>query len=132
MRIHINFSVMLPLFTPLALDLERRYGVEGFSGLVYGRDDIRALQQLKFPTHEVSALSEFLEQFDDAAEPNLGYLREKERQYGEPHLYPMIGGCRFVSTFSHRRALRILEGTFRLVERVFDRSRPDVALSDGL
>src|SRR5437016_5157489 len=109
MRLHINFSVILPLLVPIAQDLRRRYGVETFSGLVYGRDSLHSLRSLGFPTTNVRALTQFLEEFDDTAEADMDYLRQKERQYGDPHLYPMIGGCRFVSQFPHRRSLRLLE-----------------------
>jgi hypothetical protein len=123
---------MTPLFAPVALDLQARYGVEACSGFVYGRDGLREIQEFGFDTRYVRVLSQFLEEFNERAEPDMAFLRQKEREYGQPNLYAMIAACRFVSQFERRRALRVLEAGFRLVEGLFDEFRPDAVLSDGV
>lgn len=131
MRLHINFSVALPVFAAVARDLQRRHGIEAFSGCVYGRDSLHDLGAIAFPTGGVKALTDALREFGDR-EPDLDYLRECERKYGDPNLYMMIAGCRFVSEFEHRRALRVLEAGFRLVEGLFDEYEPRGIISDGV
>lgn len=132
MRLYINFSVVLPLYVAVARELQRRYGVGEISGFVYGTAGVRELQSLGVPTDDVGVLSEELRRLDPSAGPDLDYLRAKEREYGIPNLTLMITACRFVSSFEHRRALRVLETGFRLMERIFDRARPDAVLSDGV
>jgi capsular polysaccharide biosynthesis protein len=131
MNLHVNFSVVLPVFSRVALELRRRYGVERISGFVYGRDSLHDLKDLGFPTEGIGALTDALRAFGDR-DPDLEYLRERERRYGEPNLYAMIAGCRFVSEFPHRRALQILEVGFRLIEDLFDRYQPRAVISDGV
>lgn len=132
MRIHINFSVVLPLFVRIAQELQSHYEVEAFSGFVYGKDSLHQLERLNFPTEHVRAFTRQLERFSRARLPDIGYLRAKEEEYGEPHLYPMIAGCRFVSQFERNKALLTLEACFRLIEQLFDEFEPDVVLSDGV
>ena len=123
---------MTPLFAPIVLDLQARYGVEACSGFAYGNDVLREIERFGLDTRHVRVLSQFLREFDDRADPDMDYLRRKEQEYGEPYLYPMIAGCRFVSQFEHRRALRVLEGGFRLIEQLFDEFKPDAVLTDGV
>jgi hypothetical protein len=130
MRLHINFSVVLPVYARVALDLQRRYGVEGFSGFVYGRDSLRDLERIPFPLDGVRTLTDALRARGDR-DPDMDYLRACERRYG-PNLYLMIAGCRFVSGFPHRRALQVLETGFRLIEGLFDQYRPAAVISDGV
>lgn len=131
MRLHINFSVILPFLTAVAKYLVQ-YGVMPVSGFVYGKDSIRDLKQMGFHLEHLGILTEEPHWQDDRSEPDLDYLMEKERQYGVPNLYPMITACRFVSRFDRRRALRVLESGFRLVERLFDEAEPDFIISDGV
>ncbi|MGE0444233.1 MAG: hypothetical protein AB7P99_03330 [Vicinamibacterales bacterium] len=130
MRLHINFSVVLPVYARVALDLQRRYGIEGFSGFVYGRDSLHDLEAIGFPLEGVRTLTDALRARGDR-DPDMAYLRECERRYG-PNLYLMIAGCRFVSGFPHRRALQVLETGFRLIEGLFDEYRPGAVISDGV
>jgi hypothetical protein len=131
MRMHVNFSVVLPVFARVARELQRRYGVTGFSGFVYGRDSLHDLDRLNFPRDGVRALTDALRAHGDR-DPDLEYLAERERLYGDPNLYLMIAGCRFASQFEHRRALQVLEVGFRLIEQLFDEHRPVAVISDGV
>jgi hypothetical protein len=132
MRAHVNFNVMVPLFAPVVRELQRHFGLEYYSGFVYGRDGRADVAECGLDPASVTVLSEFLEQFDDRKPPDLEFLRSKERDYGTPSLYTLVASCRFLSTFEHRRALRILEGGFRLIEATFDRARPDFVFGDGV
>lgn len=132
MRLHINFSVMTPLFAPIVLDLQARYGLGECSGFVYGRDGLEEARECGVNVRHVRVLTDHLRLLNGRTEPDMEFLREKERQYGKPNLYAMISGCRFVSEFEHRRALLVLETGFRLVEGLFDEFRPDAVLSDGV
>lgn len=131
MNIHVNFSVALPVFSRVALDMKARYGVERISGFVYGRDSLDDLQKMPFPTEGVRTLTDALRDFG-SRRPDMDYLRERERMYGEPNLYLLIAGCRFVSGFEHQRALRILEAGFRMMEALFDEYTPSAVISDGV
>ncbi len=131
MRIHINFSVVLPLFTRVAQDLKARYGVEDFCGFVYGRESICDLQRVPFPTDSVVTFTDALREFGDR-DPDLDFLCDRERRYGDPNLYPMIAACRSVSEFSHRRGLQVLEVGLRVIEALFDEYRPSAVISDGV
>src|SRR5688500_8142418 len=99
MHLHVNFSVMTPLFAPIVRDLQARHGVDSYSGFVYGRDVRTEIAAEGLDASRVRVLSEFLERFDQHAPPDMAYLREKEQQYGEPFLTPLITGCRFVGQF---------------------------------
>jgi hypothetical protein len=132
MRLHVNFSVMTPLFAPIILDLQKRHGVTAVSGFVYGREGLAEISNFGVDTAHVRVLSKFLDTFDQHADPDMNFLREKEEQYGAPNLYAMIAGCRFVSEFDYKRARRVLEGGFRLIEGLFDEFKPDAVLSDGV
>jgi len=131
MRIHFNFSVVLPLFARVGLRLAGEHGVEGFSGCVYGRDSLAELDQIGFPREGVVALTDALRTYGDR-DPDLPFLKSREALYGDPNLYIMIAGCRFVSEFEHRRALQVLEVCLRVVEDLYDRHRPDAVISDGV
>lgn len=131
MRLHVNFSVALPVFARVARELQRRYGVVAISGCVYGRDSLHDLAAMDFPAGGVVALTDALREFG-SREPDMRYLQECERKYGDPNLYAMVAGCRFVSDFEHVRALRVLETGFRLVERLYDEYNPGAVISDGV
>src|SRR4051812_24483278 len=131
MRLHVNFSVVLPLFARIVRELQD-YGVTDCSSFLYGRDSLPELRECGVSIEHARTLTDFLDRFDENAEPDLEYLRQKEREYGDPNLYLMIAGCRFVGTFEHRRALRLLEAGFRLIEQLFDEFRPDAVVSDGV
>jgi hypothetical protein len=132
MRAHVNFNVMIPLFAPVMRDLQERYGLQSYSGFVYGRDGRADMKECGLETSGVRVFSEFLEQFGEREAADMDYLRQKEREYGTPTLYTLIASCRFLSTFEHGRALRLLEAGFRLIEATYDDVRPDFVLSDGV
>lgn len=132
MRLHINYSVVLPFFARVVAELQAHHGVTATSGFLYGIDTIPELQAAGVPADTVQTLTQFLRTFDVNAEPDLEYLRRKEAEYGDPNLYLMVAGCRFIGSFEHRKALRLLESGFRLFEQQFDEFRPDAILSDGV
>src|SRR5437773_2159899 len=132
MRLHVNFSVMTPLFAPLVLELQRRYGVDSYSGFVYGRDDLREAAQFGIDTANVETFSKFLGEFGADKPPDLEYLDRKEREFGEPNLSLIIAADRTVSGFEFARARRIVEAGCRLIERQFDACKPNAVLSDGV
>ncbi len=132
MNIHINFSVQLPLYASVARDLQSRHGIKRFSGFVYGRDSLHDLRALGFPTDGIKALTQYLSETGRDREPDMDYLRLVETRYGNPHLYLMIAGCRFLSGFEHRRALRLLEAGFRLIEGIFDEYAPTAVIGEGV
>lgn len=132
MRLHINYSVVLPFFARVVVELQARHGVTATSGFLYGNDTLPDLVAAGIPADTVRTLTAFLRTFDVNAEPDLAYLREKEAEYGDPNLYLMVAGCRFIGSFEHRKALRLLEAGFRLFEQQFDEFRPDAILSDGV
>jgi hypothetical protein len=130
MRLHVNFSVVLPLFARVVRELQQHHGVTAHSSFLYGRDSLADLRRLGLSTEYARTLTGYLETFDEHAPPDLEFLRQKEREYG--HLYLMVAGCRFIGSFEHRRALRLLEAGFRLIEGLFDEFRPDAVVSDGV
>ncbi len=132
MRLHINYSVVLPFFARIVNELQARHGVTATSGFLYGSDTLRDLADSGIPETTVRTLTGFLRTFDVEGEPDLEYLRRKEAEYGDPNLYLMIAGCRFIGSFEHRRALRLLEAGFRMFEQLFDEFAPDAVLSDGV
>ena len=58
MRLHFNFSVVLPLFARVGLRLAATHGADGFSGCVYGRDSLDALDEVGFPRGGVGGRSD--------------------------------------------------------------------------
>lgn len=131
-RLHINYSVVLPFFARIVKELQARHGVTDTSGFLYGRDTLPELAAAGLAPDTVRTLTGFLKTFDADGEPDLAYLRQKEAEYGDPNLYLMVAGCRFIGSFEHRKALRLLEAGFRLFEQQFDDFRPDAVLSDGV
>ena len=94
MRAHVNFNVMIPLFAPVMRDLQERYGLQSYSGFVYGRDGRADMKECGLDTAGVRVFSEFLEQFGEQQPADMDYLRQKEREYGAPTLYTLIAACR--------------------------------------
>lgn len=131
MRLHVFYSVMQPLFGRVIRELQARYGVaEDCSSVVYGSDYLQELRELGISTRHVRALSDHLDDPANPRTPDLGYLHEKEQQYGDPHLQLLISNDRFASSFEYRRALRFVEVAFRVVESLFDEIRPEAVVSD--
>jgi len=128
MRLHVFYSVMQPMFGRIVRALQEKYGVEkDCSGVLYGRDYVPELKSLGLSTRYVRVLTDYL---DGGKAADRGYLREKEQQYGDPHLQLLISNDRFASEFEHERALRFLEACFRVVEGLFDEVKPDAVMSD--
>ncbi|HZR22196.1 MAG TPA: hypothetical protein VFA59_01335 [Vicinamibacterales bacterium] len=132
MRLHVNFSVMTPLFAPILLELQRHHGVTAYSGFVYGRDDLKEVESFGVDTTHVRTFSPFLGQFDVTKAPDLEYLARLERDLGDPNFALIIAADRTVSQFDFARARRIMEAGFRLIEQLFDEFQPDAVLSDGV
>jgi hypothetical protein len=131
MRLHINFSVVLPVYARVALELQRRYNVTDLSGFVYGRDSLRDLERIPFPLDKIRVHTDALREFG-GRKLDMGYLRSREEAYGDPHIYPMIAGDRVLREYDHLDALRVLEASLRLAESMFDAFRPDAVISDGV
>jgi len=131
MRIHFNFSVVLPLFARVAHQLMNRHGVEGVSGFVYGRDSLIELRKLGFSTARVAALTDALRDHGDR-DPDMAYLQDRERVYGDPTFNMMLSAIRSDAVLPWRRQLQILEVGLRTIERSFDADRPDAVISDGV
>ncbi|HYE86939.1 MAG TPA: hypothetical protein VEA16_11325 [Vicinamibacterales bacterium] len=129
MQLHVFYSVMQPMFARIVKDLQARYGVgPDPSGVLYGRDYLPELEALGVSTRNVRVLTDVFG--DGTTPPDMGYLREKEQQYGDPHLQLLINNDRFAAAFERPRALRFLESCFRVVEDLWDRTAPDAVMSD--
>jgi hypothetical protein len=130
MRLHVNASVLYPLFGRVVRELARSYGVVESTVLFYGHDGVIDLAEVGSPAPErVLFLTDAIARWGAGA-PDMDYIRRCEQEYGFPHLHLIITGDRFLSKMPHERALKLVEVGFRLVEETFDTNRPDAVFSD--
>lgn len=123
MQLDLFYSVMQPMFGRIVRELQASYGIDrDCSAVLCGRCYLPEQESLGLSTRYVRAVTDYL---DRGARVDLDYLREKEQQYGAPHLQVLISNDRFALIFDHDRALQFVEACLRVVEEVFDEALPD-------
>lgn len=131
MHVHTFFSVHEKLFDAVNHQLRDRFGVNRFSGFVWGEDQRRFLGKGEVPYSRLNMFSRDVAPMTKR-KPDVAYLERCEARY-DVSLHRMIYSERnFLEGRSYQEMLRYAEVLFRLVERTFEEDRPDFVYSENV
>jgi len=125
------FSVAEEFLAKVARDLQAADPNVELSGLALSRYEYRNVLKSSARWKHVSVVSDALREHTPA-KADVRYLREIERKYGDPNLYMIAAGDWYVKDYRHEQMLRVLEGTFRHLEVLWERVKPDAIVAEGI
>lgn len=131
MKYFFFFSILHKLYCEVAKELRRRDPAAEFSGLLYGRDQLRDLQEKDFPSQELCVFSEELRGNLPNVRGALDLLVRWERRQGVSFSTILSTDRRF-HKFPREEGLRIGAITVGLCEAWLDRFRPDAVVAEGI
>jgi Capsule polysaccharide biosynthesis protein len=131
MKIFFFFSILHKLYGEVAKELRRRDPAAKFSGILYGRDQVRDLQNRNFPSGELCVFTEELRKPGLDSGMALDFLSRWERQQGIPFSI-ILAADRCYSGFPREQGLRIAADAIRICQTLLDRIRPDAIVAEGI
>jgi hypothetical protein len=132
-HVHIFFSVHEPLFHPIAKELKSHYGVESFSSFVWGENQRAFLEKENGVVYRPLLVftRDVLPELERAA-PDLAYLEQCETDYGIPLNRMIFAERHLLQGRDFNQVLRMVELTFRLVERTYRDVKPNWIFSEDI
>lgn len=132
MKVYIFFSVYEPLFHAIARELRDQYGVEEFSGFVWGEDQHCYLEKSDIRYRPLQVFTRDILLEARKCKPDLDYLYQCEKQYGVSLNRMIFSERHLLRGRGFEEVLRLVEVTFRLVERTYQEIKPDWIFSEDI
>lgn len=130
-KAYIFFSVHEPLFHRMAEEL-RAYGVDQFSGFVWGRAQEAALTNRGIAYDPLLVFTrDFLPKFKDRA-ADVEWLARRERELGVSIQRMLFAERHLLAGRSYDEILRMAEVALREVAAAYDRIKPDFVFSEDI
>ncbi len=131
MKIFFFFSILHKLYCEVAKELKRQDDETKFSGILYGSDQLRDLQQAHFPSRELSVFTEELRRELPQTKVSTNYLRRWEQRHGIC-FSTVLSTDRRYSKLPRELGLRLAMVAIRLCDRLLDQIRPEVIVAEGV
>lgn len=131
-RVYTFFSVHERLFQPVHQQLRARYGVESFAGMVWGENQAAFLRENDVPYDPLLIFTRDVLNQDEAAGPDVEFLRDREARYGVPIQRMVWSERHLLEGRSYEEVLSLTCRIFRVVERAFDEFRPSFLFSEDV
>lgn len=130
MKVFFFFSILHELYGRVAARLRRADPAVSFSGLIYGADQLAALQALEFPTEQLTSFTDFLSARLDH-EPDFAVLSAWEAEHGIPLSY-LLAADRLYWRKTREETVRLASAALQCVREALDRAQPDVIVAEGI
>ncbi len=129
MRGYIFFSVHERMFDAVARGLTEAGTVDGFSGFLWGVDQLPLIDRTAYEPLIVFSRDVYPQL---EGKPDVGALRAKERQYGISFNRLIYSERHMLEGRDFDERLRLLEVLLSTVEGAYDQSQPDFILSEDV
>ncbi len=126
----------------LAVLLKENYGIKDFCGYVYSRSSYRFLKKQNDIEYNALLLDEDVHKEYKKERLDINFLRQLEKEYGVPNLWPFLAPDRILMfnqpireypydtpKYSHEEMLRILQVKARKIIEFLKQEKPDVIFS---
>ncbi len=130
MKIFFFFSILHQLYCEVAKVLQQHDPTVEFSGILYGRDQLRDLQRSRFPSKQLWVLTEELSRELPLMHRPESLLADWEKRHGVS-LSTILSSDRRYYTFPREEGLKIVAIVIRCCKDLLDRIRPDVIVGEG-
>lgn len=131
MRILFYFSILHPLYSEVAKELQRRNSQLEFSGIANGAEQLRELRVSGFPSQELHCFTQYLQREFPAFQPNLDRLARWEVEHNVP-LSLIISVDRYYCTLRREETLKLAGLAIHWLESLFDRICPGAIIAEGI
>ncbi len=115
MYIYIFFSVHELLFNSIAKELIKHYGIEKFSGFVWGNDQRYYLENQDIVYKHLNVFTRDILPQIKSPTPDIDYLERCESEYGISLNRMIFAERHLLKGKDFYKVLRLVETTFRLV-----------------
>ena len=130
-KLHFLFGDPLESFyQAIAIYLSRHYGFTEFSGLMWGHNQLRLLDRQKVNWTHIEVISDHIRTTLPSVKLDTNYLKEIEQKYGIPNFGLMIHSDRWFGKKPYKWVLKFLQMSVNLIERMYDKTQPDVVIID--
>jgi hypothetical protein len=132
MRAYVFFSVHEALFQPMAEQLAAR-GVNAWSGFVWSRHQAKAITGHGIQWDPLLVFTrDLLPSCDDGREPDLDWLRQRERDLGVSIQRMLAAERHLLAGRTFTQIMRMAEVALREIAAAYDRARPDFVFSEDV
>jgi hypothetical protein len=131
MNAYIFFSVHEELFRRVAEGLRPR-GVKAFSGFVWGEQQQKAIAGHGIDYDLVVFTRDLLPQYNDAAAPDLAWIRTREQELGISIQRMLSAERHLLKGRSFEQIMRMVEVALRGIASAYDRMKPDFVFSEDI
>lgn len=131
-RAYCFFSVHEKLFAPVAVELRSRWGVEEFSGFVWGEWQARFLRRGPIRFDPLLVFTRDISREAERGKPDLGLLADRERAYGVSISRMVHAERHLLRGRSWDQVMRLVEVTIRRVEAAYHEARPHFVFTEDV